>query len=107
MAPKDTSFRDFVIEQLADVGVVRARPMFGGYGLYRGEVFFGIISSGQVYFKTDAANLPDYEQYGMKPFSPNDKQTLKSYYEVPIDVIEDSEMLVEWARKAISAQQDK
>jgi DNA transformation protein len=33
----------------------------------------------------------------MKPFRPNAKQTLKSFYEVPVDIIEDSEYLAEWA----------
>ena len=27
--------------------------MFGGYGLYAGEVFFGIVANGRLYFKTD------------------------------------------------------
>jgi DNA transformation protein len=107
MAPKDTSFRDYVFEQLAELGVVRTRSMFGGYGVYRGEVFFAIISAGLLYFKTDTANRGDYEQAGMKPFSPSAEQRLTSYYEVPIDVIEDSERLVEWARKAIMAQAEK
>jgi len=29
----------------------------------------------------------------MKPFRPNAKQTLKSYYRVPIDIIEDGDQL--------------
>jgi len=33
----------------------------------------------------------------MKPFRPNAKQTLKSFYEVPIDVLEDTEQLASWA----------
>jgi DNA transformation protein len=38
----------------------------------------------------------------MKPFRPNSKQTLKTYYEVPVEVIEDSEQLVTWATDASS-----
>ncbi len=37
----------------------------------------------------------------MKPFRPNAKQTLKSFYEVPIDVIEDAEVLAQWATEAV------
>jgi hypothetical protein len=33
----------------------------------------------------------------MKPFRPNAKQTQISFYEVPIDVLEDAEQLVAWA----------
>jgi DNA transformation protein and related proteins len=35
------------------------------------------------------------------PFRPNAKQTLTSFYEVPIDVIEDAEVLTLWATKAV------
>jgi DNA transformation protein len=36
----------------------------------------------------------------MKPFHPNAKQTLKNYYEVPVDVLEDGEQLTTWAARA-------
>jgi DNA transformation protein len=63
---------------------------------------FGIVHKGRLYFKTDVATRTAYEERGMGPFRPNAKQTLKTYYEVPVEVVEDSELLVEWAQKAIS-----
>ena len=36
----------------------------------------------------------------MKPFRPNARQTLKSYYEVPADVVEDRGLLRRWADRA-------
>lgn len=36
----------------------------------------------------------------MKPFAPNKKQILKSYYEVPVDVIESADRLTEWGQEA-------
>jgi DNA transformation protein len=36
----------------------------------------------------------------MKPFRPNAKQILKSFYEVPIDVLEDAEQLVAWGQES-------
>ena len=76
--------------------------MFGGYGLYRKETFFGIIHRGRLYFKTDDRTRAGYVARSMKPFRPNVKQTLKSYYEVPVEVIEDAEQLVAWAIDASS-----
>jgi len=49
---KEDSFREFILDQLHDLESVEARPMFGGFGLYRDEVFFGIIFKGRLYFKT-------------------------------------------------------
>jgi DNA transformation protein len=42
----------------------------------------------------------------MGPFRPNERQTLKSYYEVPPEVLEDPEALRSWAGEAIRAGQD-
>jgi DNA transformation protein len=36
----------------------------------------------------------------MKPFRPNPKQTLKTYYEVPVEIVENAERLAQWANPA-------
>lgn len=97
---KDDSFKDFVLDQLMELRGVTCRAMFGGYGLYQGESFFGIIRKGRLYFKTDDRTRPAYIAKGMKPFRPNAKQTLKTYYEVPVDIVEDQEQLMGWAEQA-------
>jgi len=97
----DDSFKDFALDQLHQLDGVTCRPMFGGWGLYRGEKFFGIIRDGQLYFKTDDATRSAYLEHGMEPFRPNDKQTLKNYYEVPIGVLENPDELAQWALRAI------
>jgi DNA transformation protein len=103
---KDTSMRDYVIEQLADLGTVTARAMFGGYGLYFSGLFFGLIAgSGELFFKTDESNADEYISRGMRPFTPNARQTLINYYEVPADILDDSERLVAWARKSVAVAQ--
>jgi len=94
------SFRDFVLDQLRELRGVTCRAMFGGYGLYQSDAFFGIIHKGRLYFKTDERTHAVYLKKGMKPFRPNAKQTLKSFYEVPVDVIEDPDQLTTWAMRA-------
>ena len=88
------------MDQLGGVREVTCRAMFGGYGLYCGKTFFGIIHKSRLYFKTNAATASVYLERGMKPFRPNAKMTLKTYYEVPVDVIEDAEELTASARAA-------
>ena len=100
MAPKHDGFKDYVLDQLADLRGVTSRAMFGGYGLYQRGTFFGIIHKGRLYFKVAPNTASLYKEQGMKPFRPNDKQTLKSFYEVPVDIIEDSEHLAGWAIEA-------
>ena len=94
------SFRDFVLEQLAALDGLRCKRMFGGYGLYYGEQFFGIVSDSRLCFKTNHDTLPEYLAYHASVFVPSKKQILKNYREVPIDILEDNERLMLWARKA-------
>lgn len=101
MSAKRDGFKDFIFDQLADLRGVTCRAMFGGYGLYHRANFFGIIHNGRLYFKINAATVPDYTEHGMKPFRPNAKQTLKSFYEVPVDIMEDAEALTNWATQAV------
>lgn len=100
---KDDSFVEFVCDQLEDFEIVTYKPMFGGYGLYCGALFFGIVFDGRLYFKTDAASRKIYESWESEPFQPNAKQTLKSYYAVPVDILEDAAQLVAWAETAYHA----
>ena len=98
---KDDFFKDFVLDQLQEFSDLECRAMFGGYGLYHDEIFFGIIFKGRLYFKTNAKSVVPYLRLGMKPFRPNPKQTLKSYYEVPLDILEDRDRLAAWAKEAV------
>jgi len=104
---KDESFKDFVLDQLQGLDDVEARRMFGGYGLYQDETFFGIIHKGRLYFKIDESTAGEYRKRRMKPFRPNAKQTLKSYYQVPVDVLENADQLCNWARRAIRSQKSQ
>jgi DNA transformation protein and related proteins len=101
---KQVSFKNFVLDQLRELPDLQCRPMFGGYGLYSDARFFAIIYDGKVYFKTDGRTVKDYEDERMSAFSPNKKQTLKNYYEVPAFVLEDHEDLTCWATKAVNVE---
>lgn len=101
------SFTDYIVNDQLMLLRVMPRKMFGGVGLYVGTVFFGAIWKDDLYFKTDEQTRLRYVQAGMKPFRPNAKQTLKSYYQVPGEVIEHQDELVAWARQAISCAKNE
>ena len=107
MDKKDDSFKDFVLDQLQELDDVEARRMFGGFALYQDETFSGIIHKERLYFKVDEMNAGVYRKRRMKPFRPNAKQTLKSYYQVPVEIIEDAEQLADWAKQAIDCQKSR
>jgi DNA transformation protein len=101
-----TSFDDRVLDRLSELGDITSRPLFGGHGIYWNDVIFGILFRGRLYFKVDDQSKHEYLAVGMGPFRPNDRQTLKSYFEVPPEIFEDREALLAWAREAIRAGQD-
>ena len=96
------AFKSFVLDQLEELGDVTPRSMFGGVGLYRRGIFFGIIAADVLYLKVDATNRPDYERAGMHAFKPYpDRAGTMQYYAVPLDVLESGLDLTAWARKAV------
>ena len=107
MNKNDESFKDFVLDQLRDLADVDSRRMFGSCALYQDETCFAVVSKGRLYFKIDESTVGAYRRRKMKPFRPNAKQTIKSYYQVPVDVLEDAVELCQWARRAIVAQKKK
>src|SRR6266849_6054119 len=99
-----SSFRVLVLDQLnRAMPRIRARPMFGGVGLYSGEVFFALIADDTVYFKVDDSTRPEFEARGMGPFRPfGDTGGTMQYYQLPEDLLEDPEALRAWAEKAVA-----
>jgi DNA transformation protein len=98
------SFNDFVLDQLAALPGLRVRAMFGGHGLYADGRFFAILFEGRLYFKINARTQAAYEARGMGPFTyemPARTVTMR-YYEVPGDVLENRDELLEWARESIA-----
>lgn len=105
----DDSFKAFVLDQLSALSELRAKAMFGGHGIYSGDHFFGILDEGRVFFKVDDTTRASYEALGMSPFTYEMKGRVMtmSYYEVPLDVLEDRDEAVVWARQAIEVAAKK
>jgi DNA transformation protein and related proteins len=98
------SFRIFAIEQLQrTVPDVRARSMFGGVGVYAGDLFFGLMDDDILYFKVDDSNRGRFEARGMSLFRPyGDGREVMQYYEVPADVLEDVDLLAAWVQASVA-----
>jgi len=103
------SFRTFILDQLSRVvAKIRARAMFGGVGIYAGDLFFALIADDTLYFKVDDSNRPDFEQRGMKAFQPyGEGSETMQYYQVPADLLDDPEALRPWAEKSIAVAAKK
>ncbi|GEM_PF-3110590 len=70
-------------------------------------ILFPIISDDRLYFKTDSTSAQHFKNYDIKTFQPNPKQKLKNYYEVPEEILEEKEVLIQWARKSAECGKTK
>jgi DNA transformation protein len=97
-------YLEYILEQLAGLGALRSNRMFGGVGLYSSELFFGLIDDDTLYFKTDESNIGPYHERRMPRFMPfpDRPEAVLGYHQVPADVIEDAEVLVDWARRSVA-----
>lgn len=96
----DASLAEFVLDQLAPLGGVEARRMFGGHGLYLDGEFFGMVFDGRVWFRTDERSRPKYRAMDAIPVPFGGPGEDKCYWSVPEDVLEDATTLAAWAREA-------
>lgn len=97
--PSDQSTVEYLVEQMSRGNDIRARKMFGEYGVYCGDTFVGVVCDDQLYLKiTDAgrALLPDAEEGAPYPGA-------KPHLMVPEDVIEEGDRLSDLVRQTASA----
>lgn len=102
--PVTDEYLIYVKDQLTDLGPVTSRRMFGGAGLYCDGVMFAIVADDMLYFKVDDSNRADYDAEEMGPFvfTSARGESAMSYWQVPIDVLENKDRCARWAGKALA-----
>lgn len=104
MAAASREFADYVVEQMALMGPVQARRMFGGFGLYLDGLMFALIVDDQLYLKVDEQTLADYARRDLKPFTYTAKGRTVAlrYHEAPPEAFDEPDTMAEWARRAFA-----
>ena len=101
-------FTQFVLDQLSGWGKVSINKMFGCVALYKDNFAFGIIADDVVYLKVDDSNKTKFIESGsvqLKPFKSN--ATVLSFYNIPADILEDSDAFIRWAKEALEIQKKR
>jgi DNA transformation protein len=100
--------RDFLIDLFADFGPVTIRRMFSGFGISADGTNFALALRSGLYFRADEQTIPQFEAEGSTPFQYQTRArtvTVKSYWQLPARLFDDSEELSVWARAALAAAQ--
>ena len=98
-------FVDYVVELMAAWAAVTARKMFGGYGLYREGLMFGLIVEDELFLKADANNAMQFERAGSQPFvyQSRDRTVQLSYWSAPPASLDSPAEMGEWCQSAYGA----
>ena len=94
------------LELLSPLGSAHARRMFGGHGVYVGELFIALIVDDMLYLKADASARPAFEAAGCQPFAYNaagGRRTVMAYWHAPDEAMESPAAMRPWARLALAS----
>lgn len=108
--PVSSEYIGYVMEQLEPLGQVRKQRLFGGFALSRDGVQFALVIRNCLYFAVDDVTRPQYQRYGMQCFAYSTRKgqvQVRSYFEVPEEVLIDSEMLRAWVGQSLQVTQRK
>ena len=97
-----TEFVDYLNEVFEQLGEIRARKMFGGYGIYHEGVMFGLVADDTLYLKADGSTAEYFESRGLGQFEydKGGKIVKMSYYLAPEEIYDDPDEAVIWAKRA-------
>lgn len=100
--PTRNEFVDYVVELMSGWAAVSARKMFGGYGLYRDGLMFALIVEDELFFKTDANNVAQFERAGSSPFvyQSRARTVQMSYWSAPAASLDSPAEMGEWCLSA-------
>ena len=94
-----------LLDLLAPLGLVTARRMFGGHGLYCDGIFFAIVHEHTLYLKADGRSRARFERAGCAIFSylRKGKRATLNFYRAPEAALDSPRLMLPWARSALAA----
>ena len=100
------SFAEFLREQLAPLGRVTMRRMFGKTGVFCDDVMLGMVTENTLYFRVDDHNRVTFKE--AESFPPLNYQKKGaaidlSFWRVPERLFDEPDELISWAQAALAA----
>ena len=99
-------FAEFLREQLAPLGRVTMRRMFGKTGVFCNGLMFGMVTNDMLYFRVDDHNRAVFkEAVSFPPLNYRKKGSTidLSFWRAPERLFDEPDELVTWARVALAA----
>ena len=100
------SFAEFLRDELAPLGHITMRRMFGKTGVFCDSVMFGMVTENTLYFRVDDQNRVTFKEAEAFPplnYAKKGSTIDLSFWRVPERLFDEADELVTWARAALAA----
>ncbi|HEY6981480.1 TfoX/Sxy family protein [Reyranella sp.] len=100
------SFAEFLREQLAPLGHITIRRMFGKAGVFCDGLMLGMLADDTLYFRVDDRNRAAFAEAASFPplnYQSRGRSIDLSFWRAPDRLFDEPEELVRWARVALEA----
>src|SRR5215470_1894320 len=101
-----TDFAEFLREQLAPVGHITMRRMFGKTGVFCDGVMLGMVTDNTLYLRVDDQNrdrLKEAEAFPPLNYEKQGSLIDLSFWRLPERLFDEPDELVSWAEAALAA----
>ena len=99
-------FAEFLREQLAPLGRLTMRRMFGKTGVFCNGVMFGVVSDDTLYFRVDDGNRTIFAEAASTPplnYEKGGATIDLAFWRAPDRLLDEPDELIAWARAALAA----
>ena len=100
------SFAEFLREQLAPLGRITMRRMFGKTGVFCDGVMFGMVTENMFYLRVDDHNRAAFQEASAFPplnYEKKGNSIDLAFWRAPERLFDEPDALVAWARLALAA----
>ena len=99
-------FAEFLREQLAPLGRIAMRRMFGKTGVFCDGLMFGMVTDDTLYFRVDDHNRAAFKEAQSFPplnYEKGGRAIDLSFWRAPERLLDEPDEFVAWARLALAA----
>ena len=104
MSGSTSQYIEYVLELLEPINAISSGKFFGGQGVSCDSVQFGMIMGNSLFFVVDNSSRDKYIKMGTECFwytKKTGKVNVKKYHEVPGELLDDPNKLLDWAEESI------
>ena len=102
MKNSKNEFLQYALDIFNPLGKLHTKTLFGGNAILKNNITFAMVFDGSIYLKTNKDTVEKYLDLNSKPLSykKNNKTINLRYYEIPVEIIDDEDQLIDWAIEA-------